>query len=80
MNFRKNLTLPLFFLIAGLCAYIFIFSQPKEDYHSINVAGDIWGNIDVIIEKQEKKQLDVDEENPRCFLGISHVQTFALII
>ena len=55
MNFRKNLTLPLFFLIAGLCAYIFIFSQPKEDYHSINVAGANWGNLEVLIKKQEKK-------------------------
>ena len=62
MNFRKNLTLPLLFLIVGLCAYIFIFSEPKEDYHSINVAGANWGNLDVLIEKQEKKQLDVDLE------------------
>ena len=57
MNFRKNLTLPLLFFIVGLCVYIFIFSEIKEDYHSINVAGANWGNLDVLIEKQEKKQL-----------------------
>ena len=66
MNFRKRLILPLllplFFLIVGLCVYIFIFSQPEEDYHSINVAGANWGNLDALIEKQEKKQLDVDLE------------------
>ena len=62
MNFRKNLMLPLLFLIGGLCAYIFIFSESKEDYHSINVAGANWGNLNVLIEKQEKKQLDVDLE------------------
>ena len=60
MNFRKNLMLPLFFLIVGFCVSIFIFSQPKEDYYSINVAGANWGNLDALIEKQEKKQLDVD--------------------
>ena len=66
----------------GLCAYIFIFSEPKEDYYSINVAGANWGNLDVLIEKQEKKQLDVDLEGKTVavFLGISPVQTFALII
>ena len=62
MKFRKNLTLLPFFLIVGLCAYIFIFSETEEDYHSINVAGANWGNLDVLIEKQEKKQLDVDIE------------------
>ena len=62
MNFRKNLMLPLFFLIVGFCVSIFIFSQPKEDYYSINVAGANWGNLDALIEKQEKNQLDVDLE------------------
>ena len=62
MNFRKNLILPLFFLIAGLCAYIFISSESKEDYHSINVTGANWGKLDVLIERKEKKQLDVDLE------------------
>ena len=32
----------------------FYLSEPKEDYHSINVAGANWGNLEVLIEKQEK--------------------------
>ena len=62
MKFRKDLMIPLFFLIVGLCSYIFIFPEPKEDYYSINVAGAYGGKIDVLIEKKEKKQLDVDLE------------------
>ena len=50
MKFRKDLMIPLFFLIVGLCSYIFIFPKPKEDYHSINVAGANWGNLEVLIE------------------------------
>ena len=49
-------------MIAGLCAYIFIFFEPKEEYYSINVAGANWGNLEVLTEKQEKNQLDVDLE------------------
>ena len=49
-------------MILGVCFYIFIFSEPKEDYHSINVAGANWGNLTLLIEKQEKKQLDIDLE------------------
>ena len=55
MKFRKNLMIPLFFLIVGLCSYIFIFPEPKEDYYSINVAGANWGNLEVLVEKQEDK-------------------------
>ena len=62
MNFKKIFLVPLFFLIAGLCSYIFIFSQSKEDYHSINITGADWGNLEAVIEKQEKRQLDVDLE------------------
>ena len=62
MNFRKNLVLPLVFLIVGLCAYIFIFFEAKEDYHSINVTGANWGNLGILIEKQGQKQLDIDLE------------------
>ena len=71
MKFRKNLMIPLFFLIVGLCSYIFIFSKPNEDYHSINVAGANWGNLEVLIEKQGKKQLDInlEEKTIAVFFG-----------
>ncbi|MAF81516.1 MAG: hypothetical protein CMK52_01205 [Proteobacteria bacterium] len=49
-------------MIAGLFAYIFIFFEPREDYHAINVVGANWGNLEVLTEKQEKNQLDIDLE------------------
>ena len=62
MKFKNNLMLPLFFLIAGICSYIFIFPQPKDNFHSINVAGASWGNLEDLFNKQEKNQLDIDLE------------------